>query len=132
MKNIRSQSIMEFFILIGLAFVAAILFIVVSANEMKEFRIQKEFFLIEDLALKLQKEVVIAASVEDGYERSFNLPNRLEDNVDYFTVIMNNTLTVNSSKAVFPVAIPITYGKNFTKGDNTVEKIDGKVYINRI
>ena len=131
MKNIRAQSIMEFFILIGLAFLATILFIVISANEVKEFKDQKEFFLIKDLALKLQKEVTIAASVEDGYERSFNLPDKLENKVDYLTVIMNNILTVNSSKAVFPVAIPVTYGKNFTKGSNKIEKIGGKVYINQ-
>ncbi len=130
MKYLRAQSSMEFFTLIGLAFLMTILFVAASANEMREFKDQKEFFLIKDLALKLQKEVTIAASVEDGYERSFTLPERLENNVDYFTIIRNNTITINSSKTVFSVRVPITFGKNFTKGDNTIEKRSGKVYIN--
>ena len=122
---------MEFFTLVGLAFLMTILFVAASANQMKEFKDQKEFFLIKDLALKLQKEVSIANSVEDGYKISFTLPDRLESNVDYFIVIRNSTITVNSTKTVFSVPIPSTFGKNFTKGSNMVEKDNGKVYINR-
>ena len=121
---------MEFFTLTGLAFLTVILFVTASASEMKEYRDQKEFFLIKDLALKLQKEVTIAASVEDGYERSFDLPDKLENVVDYYTVIMNNTLTVNSTKSVFSVALPHTPGKNFTKGPNKIENDGGEVRIN--
>ena len=134
MKYLRAQSSMEFFTLVGLAFLMTILFVAASANEIREFKDQKEFFLIKDLALKLQKEVTIAASVEDGYERSFSLPERLENSVDYFTIIMGNKiLTVNSSKSVFSAAIPTTFGKNFTKGSNNnkIEKISGKIYVNR-
>tara|TARA_Y100000310_G_scaffold255534_2_gene263037 strand:- start:2245 stop:2613 length:369 start_codon:yes stop_codon:yes gene_type:complete len=122
---------MEFFSLVGLAFLMVILFVVISVNEVKEFRDKKEFLLIKDLALKLQKEVSIAASVEDGYERSFDLEEELENIVDYFMVIGNETLTINSSRAVFSVAIPETLGKNFTKGTNKIEKENGEIYINR-
>ena len=120
---------MEFFTLTGLAFLAVIIFVAASANEAKEFRDQREFFLIKDLALKLQKEVAIAASVESGYERSFNLPDKLESTVDYFIATGNSTITVNSSKTVFSVAIPNIAG-NFTKGSNKVERISGKIFIN--
>jgi len=40
----------------------------------KIFTDKKNFFLVQDVAVKLQKEVSIAASVEDGYERYFFLP----------------------------------------------------------
>ena len=121
---------MEFFILIGMAFLMTILFVVVSVNEIREFKDTKEFFLIKDLALKLQKEAAIAAFVEEGYERSFTLPERLENNVDYFIVISNNTITINSTKTVFSAAMPTTFGKNFTKGLNTIRKSSVGVYIN--
>jgi len=127
----KSQSSMEFFTLVGLAFLAVILFVGVSANEVREFRDTKEFLLIKDLALKLQKEVSIAASVEDGYERNFNLQDKLDATVDYFITVTNNSITINSSKTVFSVRVPIIYGKNFTKGSNKVEKINGKVYVNK-
>ena len=130
MKMKKSQSSMEFFILMGLAFVTAIFFVAISANEAKEFRDAKEFFLIKDLAFKLQKEVSIANSVEKGYERSFTLPDKLENIVDYFITIRNNTLTINSSKTVFSVAIVNVTG-DFTKGSNKIEKrTNGRIYVN--
>jgi hypothetical protein len=126
----KAQSSMEFFVLVGLAFLASILFVVASVSEVKEFSDQKEFFLVKDLALTLQKEVAIAASVEDGYVRIFNLPDKLNGKVDYFTTIMNRTITVNSSITNFPAAIPDAIG-NFTKGNNKIEKINGIIYVNR-
>tara|TARA_Y100000031_G_C7918004_1_gene246917 strand:- start:46 stop:441 length:396 start_codon:yes stop_codon:yes gene_type:complete len=130
MKMKKSQSAIEFFALIGMAFVTVIFVVAFSINEMKEFKGAKEFFLIKDLALKLQKEVSIAAIAEDGYSRTFTLPDKLENMVDYFTEINNNTITINSTKTVFSVAIPTTAGKNFTKGSNTIEKTDGEIYVN--
>ncbi len=128
--KMKAQSSMEFFMLVGLAFLAVILFVAVSANEVREFRDQKEFFLVKDLALKLQKEVTLAADAEDGYVRSFTLPEELENIIDYFVQIKNNTITINSSKTVISVAIPSTSGKNFTKGSNKIEKTDGIIYVN--
>src|SRR3989338_10573018 len=130
MKNVKSQSSMEFFTLVGLAFLATILFAAIAVNEVKEFSDQKEFLMIKDLSLRLQKEVAIAASVEDGYERSFALEDKLEDKVDYFIIVTNTSINVNSSKSAFSVRIPLIYGKNFTKGSNKIEKINGRVYVN--
>lgn len=129
-KN-KSQSSMEFFMLVGLAFLAVIIFVGVSANEVKEFKDAKDFLLIKDLGLKLQKEVSIASYVEDGYERDFTLPDKLENGVDYYILTKNTSITINSSKTVFSVRIPLVYGKNFTKGGNKIERISGKIYVNR-
>jgi hypothetical protein len=126
----KAQSSIEFFTLMGLAFLAVILFVAVSANEVREFRDTKEFFLIKDLALKLQKEVTLAAVAEDGYERSFTLPDKLDNIVDYYIQIRNNTITINSSKTVFSVPIVNVTGQ-FTKGSNEIEKDNnGRIYVN--
>ncbi|MCH8003182.1 MAG: hypothetical protein IH934_00995 [Nanoarchaeota archaeon] len=125
----KSQVSIEFFTLIGLAFLMVIIIVAASANEVKEFRDQKEFFLIKDLALKLQKEVSIAASVEDGYVRSFTLPDKLDNIVDYSIRIRNNSITVDSLKTAYFVAIVNVTGY-FTKGNNKIEKINGQIYIN--
>ena len=127
----KSQSSMEFFALVGLAFLATILFVAITVNEVKEFSNQKKFLIIKDLALRLQKEVTIAAYAEDGYERSFTLEDKLEGKIDYFVIVTNSSINVNSSKAAFSVRIPLIYGKNFTKGSNMVEKTNGKVYVNK-
>ena len=126
----KSQSSMEFFTLVGFAFLAAVILVSISVKEIKEVSDKKEFVLIEDLGLKLEKEVVIASYVEDGYERSFDLPEKLQSTVDYFINTTNSTITINSSKSAFSVAVPLVSGR-FEKGSNKIERINGKVYINR-
>ena len=130
MKNIKSQVSMEFFILVGLAFFMVLFITVASANEIKEFSDQEAFFLIRDLALKLQKEVNIASSVEDGYERNFNLPDKLENKLDYSIITKNHTITISSPRTVFSAGIPNATG-DFVKGSNKIERIEGGIYINR-
>ncbi|MBI2135348.1 hypothetical protein HYU09_05125 [Candidatus Woesearchaeota archaeon] len=130
----KSQLSMEFFMLAGLAFITVIIFVGVSAREIGELRDTKDFLLIKDLGLKLQKEVGIAAYVEDGYVREFTLPDKLDNSVDYSIVNIlgkNNSITISTSKTVFSVRVPLMYGKNFTKGSNKVERISGKIYVNR-
>jgi hypothetical protein len=126
----KSQSSVEFLTLSGLAFFVVIIFVALAADEIREFKDRKDFFLVKDLALKLQKEAAVASSVEDGFERVFTLPDKLQSSVDYFITTSNNTITVNSSKAVFSVRIAPIVG-NFSKGSNKLEKIDGNVYINK-
>jgi len=129
--NIKSQSSTEFLIFAGLGFVMVIIFVILAVNEVKEFSDTKEFFLVKDLALKLQKEIFIASSVSDGYERSFDLPSKLDNFLEYSIIITNNnTITINSSISVFSVKIPSISG-NFTNGTNKIEKIGGKIYANR-
>ena len=128
MKN--AQSSMEFVVLVGLTFLVAILFVAISANEIREFRDTKEFFLIKDMALKLQKEVGIANSAVLGYRRTFTLPDKLESIVDYSIRIRNNTITVNTLKTVFVVPIVNVTGV-FVKSNNMIEKrTNGRIYIN--
>jgi hypothetical protein len=127
--NFKSQSSIEFMVLAGMAFFAVIIFVGVSIDEIKEFKDRKEFLTIKDLALKLQKEVSIAAYVEDGYDRTFTLPNELQGPVDYTIQMTDKNIVVSSSKSVFTVAIPTVTG-TFVKGANTIQKTNGQILIN--
>jgi hypothetical protein len=129
--KIKAQSSMEFLLLIGLAFIATITFVALAINEVREFNDQKQFILLKDTALRLQKEISLASTLEDGYYRSFSLLEKLDGSLDYTTNIINRSLTINSSKSAISVPINTVYGKNFTKGTNIITKEDGKVYVNK-
>ena len=125
----KAQSTTEFFTLVGFGFLAAIIIVAIAANQIKELTDKKEYMLIKDLGSRLQKEVVIANYVEDGYKRNFTLPDELENSFDYFIITKNNSITINSSKTAFSARTPSVIG-GFKKGENVVERIDGKIYIN--
>ena len=124
----KSQIFTEFFIFLGLAFMIAIAFEIASIDQLNDFKKQQENEAVEDLALKLQREVLIAANVEDGYVRIFEVPDRLE-RINYTLTTMNYTITVKSENSLYIVAIPRAIG-NVTKGTNKINKTGGFIFIN--
>ncbi|MBS3096084.1 hypothetical protein J4480_01445 [Candidatus Woesearchaeota archaeon] len=124
----KAQITAEFYILLGIAFLIAIAFEIASLDQLNDFRKQKEEESVRDLALKLQKEVLVAANVEDGYVRVFQIPDKL-DNIDYFLTVQNYTVNVKSKNAFSIMPIPKAIG-NMTKGANVINKTGGVIYIN--
>lgn len=124
----RAQVSAEFFMFVGMAFIIAIAFSMASLDQLNDFRLQKEDEAVKDLALKLQKELLIAATVEDGYVRTFTVPNDL-DNINYSLITKNLTVSVQSKNSIFTVSIPNSIG-NISKGVITINKTGGMIYIN--
>lgn len=124
----KAQISAEFFVMVGLAFLIAIAFEIASLDHLNDFRAQKESEAVKDLAVKLQKEVLIATAVEDGYVRIFSVPEKL-DTINYTLAMQNYTLIVESKKGFYLVSLPRAVG-NFTKGTNKINKTGGVIYIN--
>lgn len=124
----KAQITAEFYILLGISFLIAIAFEIASLQQLNDFRKQKEGEFVKDIALKLQKEVLLAANVEDGYVRVFQIPDKL-DNIDYFLTVQNYTVNIQSKNAFYVVPIPKAIG-NMTKGTNVINKTGGVIYIN--
>lgn len=124
----RAQISAEFYILLGLAFLIAIAFEIASLEQLNDFQVQKESDAVRDMALKLQKELLIASAVEDGYVRVFEIPEKL-GNANYSLLTQNSTITVESKNSLYIVSIPKAVG-NASKGTNKINKTGGIIYIN--
>ena len=124
----KAQISAEFFVLLGLAFLIAIAFELASIDQLNQFRMGKESEAVKDLALKLQKELLIAANVEDGYVRIFTIPDEL-NNINYSLTTQNSTITVQSENSLYIVSMPKAVG-SINKGTNTINKTGGVININ--
>ncbi len=124
----KAQISAEFIIFLGLAFLIALSFEFISLDQLNDFRLQKENEAIKDVAIKIQKELLTAAVVEDGYVRTFIIPDAL-DNINYSLTLQNSTLTVQSKNSIYIAAIPAVLG-NLNKGSNLINKTGGVVHIN--
>ena len=126
----KSQTAIEFFVLTGLVALTIVIFMLASLDQIKEFQDKKEYILLKDMALKLQAEVTLAATSEDGYQRQFTLPDKLGKTVNYTITIKNNeTIVVNSDISLYAVSIPKVIG-NITKNTNTITKTGGVINLN--
>ncbi len=119
----------EFLLFLSLAFLVALAFQFVSLEQLTDFRIAKENEAAKDIALKLQRELLLASTVEDGYVRFFELPNELENGDDYFLTIQNSSIIVQSKNSFYIMSIPNVVG-NASKSDNKINKTGGVIYIN--
>ena len=126
----KAQVSAEFFVFVGLAFLIAIAFEIASLEQLKDFRIQKESEAVKDIALKLQKELLVAAAVEDGYVRTFGIPDDI-DSINYSLTTLNSTITVESKNGFYVVQIPKAVG-NVSKGTNKINKTGGVIYISSV
>ena len=125
----KSQVSSEFFIFVGLAFLISIAFTLASLDQMQDFRLRQEDDAIKDMAIKLQKEMLIAAAVEDGYVRIFDIPEKLDNGINYSITTQNSTITVQSKNSLYIVSIPNSAG-NLSKGIISINKTGGVIYIN--
>ena len=124
----KAQVSTEFFIFLGMSFLIAMAFIITSLDQLKDSRIQKEDAAVKDVALKLQKELLIAANVEDGYVRTFTIPDTL-DRINFSLSTQNSTIVVQSKNSYYLMTIPKSIG-NVSKGTNIINKTGGMIYIN--
>ena len=123
----KSQIMIEFVLITGIVLATAVIFIA-ALSQNKALHRSNEFFLVKDVALKIQNEISVTSYIEDGYSRQFELPEKI-NNKDYNISIINNTLTVwtNTTSFVAPILNITGYLKKET---NTITKANGVTYIN--
>jgi len=124
----KSQIISEFVIFSGIALIFAIVFISMTFNQAQDLYDTKEFLLVKDVALKIGKEIDLTSFVEDGYDREFEIPEKVNGR-DYNISIVNNTLTIWTNTTLYVTAILNITG-DLKKGSNTITKTNGLVYLN--
>lgn len=127
-KHIKAQIAIEFIFLVCVAFVMLIIFLTSIRDQATDLSERKDFVLLKDLAYKVQYEINIATQVKSGYNRTFFIPEKL-DNKDYTINIEKNEIIVSLGKLEFFLDIPEING-NINKGNNTIKNIGGVIYLN--
>ncbi len=127
-KHIKAQLAMEFVLLVSISFFILLVFLKATGDKVDDLNDEKEFILAKDLAYKIQHEINIAAQVKPGYNRTFFIPEKL-DNKDYTINKTKDGLTIALKDSEFTVRIPEING-TVINGNNTIRNIGGVVYLN--
>jgi len=127
-KHIKAQIATEFILLVCVAFMVLIIFLSSIRDQATDLNERKDFVLVKDLAYKVQYEINIATQVKSGYNRTFFIPEKLDNN-NYTINIEKNEITIKLGKLGFVLDIPEING-NITKGNNTIRNLGGVVYLN--
>ncbi len=125
----KAQVSMEFVFLVSLAFMVMTVFIASTRSEFDELRSEEERTLVRDVGMMVHSELVIASTVEEGYQRTFSIPQKLDGSIDYDIEIINNTLISYTEGYESVFSIPSVTGQ-MQKGNNTINKTNSTIYLN--
>jgi hypothetical protein len=125
----KGQVATEFIIFFGFMFLIFVVFIVAVASDYRTLSTDKERLLLSDQAHTIRKEILVAAGVEDGYYREFDIPENLEG-TEYTVQIVNNVLVIESANEEFSIKVPPITGTLAKGATNSIENKEGLICVN--
>ena len=106
--------------LVGFMLLVLLVFASYQSEKMSDLENEKEYTLIQDLGYKIEKEFDLASRLQDGYTRTFSLPEKLEG-YNYSLQHNSNIVILSTENEEFFVTIPDVVGQ-LNKGNNTIVK----------
>ncbi|MDP2925048.1 MAG: hypothetical protein Q8N99_01620 [Nanoarchaeota archaeon] len=131
MKNYRSQSSIEFIILIGFVMFGFLLFFL-FINEMGGLKNKEHRNLeLKNLAMSIKDEISLASKSSDGYFRQFYIPNNLQGK-EISVNITGEMVYINTIDQKEGIAYPVqAVNGQPILGNNTIRKQGGEIYLNQ-
>ena len=126
----KSQSAMEFIVLASFMLLVVLGFFAVTSSKVLEAQEGGSRKIAEDIAEFAYREVEIAKSVNDGYARTFIMPQTV-NGVDYsISIADNRELIVGYLDYEHVKFLPSNVTGNILKGSNKISKNNGVIYMN--
>ena len=125
----RSQMALEFVLLFSVS-IFVMMVLIFSFYEINRYKVDEKIDTkMGDFHYSVQSEFILAAQMNDGYVRTFFLPEKME-NTDYNISVVNTTLILEYDGLSHYRKIPDTVG-NFVYGYNTITKNNSTIYLNQ-
>lgn len=126
----KSQSSIEFVILISfLLFFFALFFLEIQSNMSGKIK-ERETLLIKQTALAVQDEIELAFKASEGYHRQFELPDKISGK-DYIINLSEGMVQIKTVDGKNSMAFPVSNTTGYIlKGKNSITKENGEIKIN--
>lgn len=126
----RSQTAIEFVILVGFVLFFFTVFSLVIQGNMSDKLREKKNLAIKEIALTVQDEINLALESSDGYSREFKIPKNLNGQ-NYEITINEQMVYIHTPDNKYAMALPVgNVTGNIQIDINKIRKENGKVYLN--
>lgn len=130
--RIKSQSAIEFVVTVSFMLLVVLIFFGLTSSEVLEAEESGNKKIAEDIANLAYQEIEFAKYLNDGYIRTFSMPQTV-NGVDYsINIIDNRELVVNYLGFEYVKFIPGNVIGNIKKDVNVLLKEEGKIFLNTI
>ena len=126
----KSQSAIEFIVLASFMLLVIVGFFAVASSKILESKEESNRQISQDIAEFAYQEIEMAKSVNDGYTRTFIMPQTV-NGVDYsISIIDNRELVVNYLEHEYVKFLTANVIGNITRGVNQIFKNNGVIFVN--
>jgi len=125
----KAQFAIEFATLMAFMFFVFVGFVALSATKVLESREDERQRIAQDIAELAKSEIDLGLAVADGYKREFELPVRVKGSSYGIEIIDDRELVVTYLDKEHVIFLPDNVRGNLTCGTNTIERIEGIVYL---
>jgi len=137
----KAQVSIEFIGVTTFMFAIFILFMGIFAVRMGNIKEEANWQRLKDVSEIVEAELEIASSVEDGYSRSFSLPQRIEGKEYEMNLYAYDGVTITATTMYiryinfsmgtnYSVRLPNNVRGNIYIGENNITKSNGTVCVN--
>lgn len=127
----KSQSSIEFIILVGFVLLFFIIFFLVIQINIGDKIKERKNLAVKEIAFAIQDEINLASKSTDGYQRRFKIANKIGEE-DYYAKIIDGIIYVKTSDGKNAIALPVSnVTGDILKGDNLIRKENGGIYLNQ-
>jgi len=127
---IKSQSAMEFIMLASFMLLVILGFFAVTSSRLLEAKEEGNRKIAEDIADFAYKEIETAKSVNNGYTRTFEMPQAV-NGINYsISIIDSRELAVDYLGNEHIKFLPLNVTGSLVRGSNKISKSDGVVRLN--
>ncbi len=127
---IKAQSAMEFILLSCFMLLVLVGTLAISNSKLFETKEANKIKIAEDIVMFAYSEIETAQVVNDGYERTFSMPLKIEG-IDYeIKIIDKRELIASYSEYEYVKFLPVNITGEITKGLNKISKVSGVIYLN--
>jgi len=130
--NKKSQFAMEFILLITFMLIVFLGFFAVVSYTITDLEENKKQQAAENIAALVDNEIKLARSVNDGYEKTFTVPKKIEGNNYTISIIENKELVVIYLEYEYVLFLPENIMGNVSTGLNEIKKNNSIVYLRNI
>jgi hypothetical protein len=126
----KSQSSIEFVILVGFILFFFVIFLLIIQENLSVKKYQSQSFEIKELALNIQNELNLALEASEGYQRQFRIPAQIAG-LDYEVNITQGMVYIRTQNQKHALALPVPDSVgDVSKGVNIIKKQNGMIRIN--
>jgi len=130
MKFIKSQTAIEFLILVGVVLLFFTSFFLILGENIEDKASQNINKNVNEIALLVQEEIGFASDSVEGYYREFKVPQDI-NGLDYEISLVGNKVYIKSVNEKYSIALPVqNVSGEIEKGINVIQKNGGVVLLN--